>query len=1393
MAEQPSSEKKSAEVSVVKPYLYKNEGIFSEILYLFGRKVVKLGDTPGFVIKDLFPLKESWQFDSLYSKYEKDYEGKVKSGGNFKYAFYKSYMCDFWISILYWTISSLMSFAVPFLIKSFVAWMNSSDSSSVSTSGDGWLFGSLIIVGMLIKVLFRRRSMFVSFITQFQFGLTARALVYSKFDKLSSEAIRNLDIGKLSNILSSDIWTLQAGLRFSQVLFVTPFVLIGVTVYLILQFNLIAFLIPGVFFLVTIIQLLLTKISAPALKSKKELSDKRAKYITEVITGIKNIKFQGWEAEVLKKVEEIRSAECKLLRKYILARAVALYLSDLSAPLAILFFLFIYTIVLGRSLTLADSYLLISLVNQVAAPVRMMTIGMEMISSANIGLNRLKLVMMTPETEKQQDDTSLPVNSIVFENYSAGWFSDTLTNYFKTNQEKLNTLAIQNINYNFEAGKLYAILGEVGSGKSSLLLSVLNDLITKNGKVVKNGEVALISQSAFLLNASIKDNILFYNEYNEDKYKKALILSCLFDDIQQLPGGDMTEIGERGINLSGGQKQRISIARAIYANKGIYLVDDCLSALDAEVGKKIFYGVFKRELKGKTILMVTHATSVLPDCDEILLLKNGKLVMNGPYENIKNNPNYIEYFLKEEKEKEKTPALNKNASKNNDMLNHPPTGTNENFNGQLQGVPEQMSPASMADLRKMEEEDEREYQKDLKKLEEIFIKISEKKREEMAKKGAITVAETRREGTVSWKYFGVFISSYGTFLFIIYIMASCSFIAAKIFSEFWVGAWAKNEYGHTRGDYCFGLSMIDLTMALLVVTLGLIHSSGMINAAFRLNHKLTRGILKNKLEFFDGTPIGVIINRFTKDVDIVDGSMSFMVAQFIFQLIQITGIFILVMITVPYIIILVVFCVFVFYSISKQLIKVASDMRRLMLMAASPILSNVSETLNGALMIKASKIYPQLRKKFVDNSAKLAQVEIHERVSQNYIFQTIELLTILLLFFTLLLIILIKIFKVEVFSDANVLALSINWIALSVELIGFVLFSYQEFNSGINCVERLHDMSIPVKEEANFDAPKPPRASWPETGKIDFEHVNARYRDGLPLVLKDINLNINDKEKVGIVGRTGSGKSTMILALKRMIDLAKDEGMPAGRILIDDVDASSIGLTYYRPAVVLIPQDPFLLSGTVKSNIDPFGKHTEEEIEAVLKKTQIFENLYDTIGRVITKGDPKDQAMGNKVQREGFELQALQSERDGLIVSDSDKEKTNKVLNFQIKDGGGNISQGQRQLLCIARAIISKPKILLMDEATANIDGKTDQIIQKVIKTEFSQSTVLTIAHRLNTIIQYDRVIVMSNGSIVDQGTPLSLLDRDSVFRELVMELGEDNFKKMRLYATDRSLDPILD
>lgn len=760
-----------------RPYLYKDECLISDWLYLFAKKIIRVGQQKTFTNDDLFPVKESWRCENMLPEFERKYYQKLNEGKSFRYSVYYPFMKEFFIALFEFMFGTACGVLAPIAVKQFVSWLSSPKSNHPSTSAPGWIWGAVIVVSLTIKIIYKRRSMFVSFITQYRVGLCLRALIFKKLRSLSTEAIRNLDVGKFSNAISSDIMTIQLAIRFSNILFISPFLLLAITIYLFIEFGWVSLVIPVINILMFFFQIFVNKITTPMIAKKKIYADRRVKFISEVVTGIKNVKFQAWEDQVLKRIEDLRAQECALLKRYISLRLLAMQISDLNSSLCILFFFVFYTVVNGKNLTLAEAYMVISFISQLSAPSKIMNMAIDKMTASQISLERLEKVIRTPDHSSPADDLSLLPGQIVFHSYSAGWFSKPITDYFHTNQDKLHTLALRTLSFTFHPARFYAVLGEVGAGKTSLLLAALGDLAAKTGTVAKRGSVAYISQSPFLLNASIKDNILFFAEYDEERYKACLVKCCLLDDLRQLPGGDLTEIGERGINLSGGQKQRITIARALYADKEIYLVDDCLSALDAEVGRSIFHSVFRKALRGKTVVMVTHATFVLPEVDEVVLMKGGQIVASGSYSEVRESREYAEYHrhtASQTEEQSKTkPAEDKTEvaeQRGEDSEREaakdipeerPPSDSPA---GQTDGS--RVGGMSVEEVRLMGEMEEAEYRGQMEMLEELFVKISEEKKAEMARRGDLTKAEQSKKGMVKPKYFKVFFKSYSWCLYL---------------------------------------------------------------------------------------------------------------------------------------------------------------------------------------------------------------------------------------------------------------------------------------------------------------------------------------------------------------------------------------------------------------------------------------------------------------------------------------------------------------------------------------------------------------------------------------------------------------------------------------------------
>ena len=536
-------------------------------------------------------------------------------------------------------------------------------------------------------------------------------------------------------------------------------------------------------------------------------------------------------------------------------------------------------------------------------------------------------------------------------------------------------------------------------------------------------------------------------------------------------------------------------------------------------------------------------------------------------------------------------------------------------------------------------------------------------------------------------------------------------------------------------------------------------------------------VFRRPISFFESTPIGVIINRCTRELLDLDLVFNNFLQHFMSNIAQFASLIVVISVMVPFMIPVFIFVIFMCTRYVRIITLVASDIKRITQIASAPMISNVAEIFNGILTVKSFDKISLLRNKFKTNLQKMMTSELHERFVENWTFYRIELSASTIVIFTAFFSVMIKAIPIPALNSVTNLSLAISWSAISGDFIAFMLMTFSEVAKGMNSVERMLEISESTDLEPELLTPEPP-ADWPSRAEIQIKNLSMRYRPNLPLVLNRVNLNVASKQKVGIVGRTGSGKSSLILTLLRIIDSAKpeqeeDESDP---ITIDGVSITRVGLKYARQAITLIPQDAFVLSGTIRSNVDPDSKHSDEEVVEVLKKTKLLQSLLENKNR---------SSSGNKdATAQASQNQFSQSNADNFLLSDRNNERD--IIAMEVESGGSNLSQGQKQLLCIARALIKQPKVLLMDEATASIDTKTDEIIQQLIKTQFKNSTILTIAHRLNTIIQYDKILSLREGKVVDYGSPKELLlDESTYFCQLVRENGDEFYQQMLTMATE--------
>lgn len=759
----------------------------------------------------------------------------------------------------------------------------------------------------------------------------------------------------------------------------------------------------------------------------------------------------------------------------------------------------------------------------------------------------------------------------------------TIRNQEIKESKSINELTLKNINLEINKGETVGIIGEVSSGKSSLLQAILNNLIyvksgnSNDGQICINGSTAYVSQVPWIQNDTIKNNILFFNEYDEKQYQKVVKICQLEPDLEMLEAGDNTEIGEKGINLSGGQKARVSLARSIYADRDIYLLDDPISALDAHVGKKIIEECILKYLQGRTILLVTHALQYLKYMTKIIYLSQGKIMWTGTYKELKE----AEFF------KELSQKLHRDDQ------------------------PEQ-KPQDI-----MEEEIE------TKKI----AKQSEIKR--------ITKDEEQEVGEVKLSVYLKYLEYMGgKFFAIMIVLIMFLWQINKAGSDFWLAFWSQkqNQDSHDKWIFFSIYSSLGLGSTICIFFRIFLLTRGTLKLAYKLHRDMIVRLIKAPINLFHDTkPRGQIYNRLSKDLNSIIYLMYYC-GWYLSCFFSVIGAIVICSIYQPISLVFVPFFGIFGYLLSNYYLKGGRDLSRLDGISRSPLLNTISETISGSITIRAFKYQQGYLNKFYSKVNDLFKVEIFINGASNWFGMYMDFVSLTFITF---IIVIIYIYEKE-FTPQSVALLLTYQSTLKYNLFLFFKLS-TDFENSMVAMERCLEFTR-VEEEKEFEMPIDKELAlknWPKEGKIEFVDYSVKYRPNTEVILKNLNFTINPKEKIGVVGRTGSGKSTMCLSLFRILEPL------CGTIRIDDVDITSVGLNLLRQELTIIPQDPSLMKGTLKYNIDPFNKYSDEEILKVLSMV-------------------------------GFD--ALQKNQSGL-----DK---------MISEAGENLSVGEKQLICIARAIL---------------------------------------------------------------------------------------------------------
>uniref|UniRef100_A0A8C8B882 Canalicular multispecific organic anion transporter 1 n=1 Tax=Otus sunia TaxID=257818 RepID=A0A8C8B882_9STRI len=1172
----------------------------------------------------------------------------------------KTFWQNLLLSVAFKLVHDGLVFVSPQLLKLLIAFV----SDEESFAWQGYLYAILLFLTALIQSLCLQQY----FSLCFQLGIKVRAsliaAIYKKALTMSSATRKESTVGETVNLMSADAQRFMDMANFVHQLWSSPLQIILSIVFLWGELG--PSVLAGIAVMVLLIPIngfLVAKAKAIQVRNMKN-KDERMKIMSEILNGIKILKLFAWEPSFEKRVNEIRAHELKDLVNFSYLQSISIFVFTCAPFLVSLASFAVYVLVDENNILDAQkAFTAISLFNVLRFPMAMLPLVLSsLVQVSGVFLCRYLGMAVTSHSAAR---SKCPGDAALC------W--------------SLAPSCLCSVTLDIAPGSLVAVVGAVGSGKSSLVSAMLGEMENIKGHINIQGSLAYVPQQAWIQNATLKDNILFGSELDEARYQQVIKACALLPDLELLPAGDQTEIGEKGINLSGGQKQRVSLARAVYSNADIYVLDDPLSAVDAHVGKYLFKHVLgpKGLLQKKTRILVTHSISFLPQVDNIVVLVAGAVSEHGSYSTLLANRGAFAQFL------------NLYGSQEEDASEKITTGTG-NTTGllQLEGL-----KSSTNSWKKAQEEPP-------KKL----------KGQQLIEKEAV---ET---GKVKFSMYLRYLHAVGLWYSFWVAMGYVGQYAAFVGTNLWLSAWTDDAERYLNQTYpveqrdlrigVFGALGVSQALFLLFATL--LSARGAMRASGVMHQQLLSNILRVPVSFFDTTPTGRIVNRFAKDIFTIDETIPMSFRSWLSCFMAIISTLLMISLATPFFALIIIPLSIFYYFVLRFYVSTSRQLRRLDSVTRSPIYSHFGETVSGLSVIRAYG-HQQRFLKQNESTMDINQKSVHSWiVSNRWLAIRLEFVGSLVVFFSALLAVISK-----GTLEGGIVGLSVSSALNVTQTLNWLVRMSSELETNIVAVERVHEYTK-VKNEAPWVTEKRPPRGWPSKGEIQFIDYKVRYRPELELVLQGITCNIASTEKVGVVGRTGAGKSSLTNCLFRLLEAA------GGSILIDEVDIATIGLHDLRQNLTIIPQDPVLFTGTLRMNLDPFDQYTDEEVWKALELAHLKTYVQDL--------------------------------PEGLL--------------HLVSEGGENLSVGQRQLVCLARAVLRKAKILILDEATAAVDLETDNLIQTTIRSEFADCTVLTIAHRLHTIMDSNRVMVLQAGRIVEYDSPEELLKKQGVFSVMAKDAG---------------------
>eukprot|EP00455_Lapot_gusevi_P029933 TRINITY_DN320_c0_g1_i11.p1 TRINITY_DN320_c0_g1~~TRINITY_DN320_c0_g1_i11.p1 ORF type:complete len:1420 (+),score=463.73 TRINITY_DN320_c0_g1_i11:117-4376(+) len=1381
---------------------YQNAGWLNRISFSWMNRVLARGRANKLRLSDL-QLPKSLYAEKEYNRFQVEWQKQVHSGDpSLVRALWNCYAGEFLrIAFIKLCWGALLLFTAFFLVRSLVAFVG--DKTLDDMTGYGLSIGfffSCFLMSMCQQQLYHLGAMQ---------GVRVRGAVttavYRKALRTENVAQQSSDV---LNLITNDCYRLFEACTTIHFVWSGPIealTIIGLLISLIGYWGLVAL---GVVAFLLPVQLYIGKTVAQLRSENIQTTDHRVHLMHEILMNIKLVKFYAWEESFMKQVAGLRDEEMKVLQKSAFLKSINLMMVFLLPPgiAVLLFSLYLAFATTDYKLPTTLAFTTLSLFNTLRFPLVVLPKSIKGLAEALAAAARIQKFLLLNECSRpgqavvsavpssaqaieMEVKDSTPPGVLSFEHADLGYLKAVPLDEKEHKQDEHKqsehndevVTVVRNVHFHLTPGKTMALVGPVGSGKSSILMAALGEARAVSGVVKCGGRVAFVPQFPWIQMGNVRDNILFGLPYDEEKYRRIIHACALERDLSIMPQGDMTPVAERGTNLSGGQRQRISIARAAYAESDVYLMDSPLSAVDWHTANHIMYHCIKTLLRGKTVVMVTHQLSLLNEFDVVGVVLEGRLAYCGPYSIDVMLEHFPSFAAELESVKQEDARLypgpsqsmaNKNSSPDPDTvaISHvdqikiepdsdsddepdlvdedgtPPEITKADLAKVEQQVLDQEMRIKLqdAELRVDEVKEEpaplagprpssssigarRESENNVKRMDSAKSvrreSEAEVKRAASIKKQEMTTLNAAEHGSeeemkagskavLGWISEGG--SAFFTFSCFIVVLTQVN----RIMSDWWISAWTSARYPDLSSrQYNYIFIGLVLYFMCNLITRGLVFYRFALGAATSIHNSMFARVVRAPMSFFSVRPLGGVLDAFSRHQDTVDEALPDTLHLTSIYGLILTTTLILVAAVLPLYAIVIVVLFGAFAVLLAFYMTTAARLKQLVSQTSSPVLSHAAESVDGIAVVRAFDAEARFARESIQllDAHQTALFSLEE--NQGWLAFRLDFIASLLVFATAILCV----------SDRTVPAASTG-LAISNSLQALVFFTWvvrglADTASLFNSVQRIQSTRDGVHEEAPARISQyKPSADWPARGQIEFVNATMRYLPWLDPALKGVSFTIHHGEKIGIVGRTGSGKSSLIMALFRMAEL------DSGDMFVDGRDIRVMGLSDLRERLAIIPQEPVMFKGTIRSNLDPFNQHTDADLVRSMEIAKL----------------------------------------DGLL------KKLDGGLDAIVEENGRNFSLGQKQLLCLSRAFLRKSTILVLDEATAAMDQETDHLVQSTVREVFHDCTVITIAHRLHSIIDSDRIMGMNAGVLMEFDEPVKLLENpNTLFAQLVDQAGD--------------------